>query len=61
MLNPWNFAFLILFFESLDWDEWMVRLKNLVIRGSKIDRLLLVDSFVSEKKIEFRILTTSLN
>jgi hypothetical protein len=32
----------------------MMRLKNLAIRGSKKDRLLLVDSFVSEK-FEFHI------
>jgi hypothetical protein len=27
-LIPWDFAFLILIFRSLDRDEWMVRLKK---------------------------------
>jgi hypothetical protein len=49
MFNPWDFAFLILIFGSLDRDERMARLKNLAIHESKKGGLLLVDSFMSEK------------
>jgi hypothetical protein len=46
--NPWELAFLILIFKSLNRDERMVKLKNLAIVGAK-NGLLLVDSYVSEK------------
>jgi hypothetical protein len=60
VINPWDFAFLILIFGSLDRDERIVRLTSLTIRESKKDELLLVDSFASEK-IRVSSLTMVLN